>query len=403
MRRLAVALGLVLTAAACGSGGGGVTSAPATTPATTTADTSAADTNTPDTAGPDTTPTTTPATTPATKAKKDAVGQVSSIVPVGGTVDGARAFQGQDVAAQDVVSTEPNGKVIFALTKLLPFCQVETDSAVQVLPGNGALVDVQRGTALCRTSAGGQLKQFVAGGVVVTASDPVVLLGWDGDTATVQVAQGYVKVAGNGDSVIVGANQQAQSGPGGTGVGPWDPGDIPDGQTRDAAAQQMDQAVAAQGRVRYPGLTANQSPTLKTAQDRGALVIGVDDQGIDTFVQELFGEMGNLWKVTVSTQSGTDESLDRDIIITSSPPKGSNAVPIGEVDGTTYFALTRQPDKAMTQAIANFLSASLRAECPSQGGGGAAPGASCYEDVYHVQVGADLVPLGPLAGYLGLG
>ena len=50
-----------------------------------------------------------------------------------------------------------------------------------------------------------------------------------------------------------------------------------------------------------------------------------------------------------------------------------------------------------------FLAASLQARCPLAGGGPAAPGQSCYEDVYRVQVGADLVPLGPLAPYLGLG
>jgi hypothetical protein len=378
--------------AACGSGGGGVTSQTVATTAATDQTTDATDA---------TAATTRQTSAGATNGKK-AVGSVDGIVPVGGTVDGTRAFQGQPVDAQDVVSTEPNGKVIFSVGKQVPFCQVETDSAVQVLPGNGSLVSVQRGTALCRTSSTGQLKQFAAGGVAITASDPVVILGWDGANASIRVAQGYVKIQGNGQSAVVGPNQQASAGRGGRDVGPWDPSSIEDAQTRKAATDQVATAVANQPRARYPSLTANTSPTIREAQARGVLVVGVDDSQIETFVQELFGEMGSTWKVTVSTQEGTDASLDRDIVVTSHPRK-SDAVALAAVHGTTYSAETVKPDKAMTSAIASFLSSALRAECPSDGGGGAQPGKSCYEDIYKVQLGADFVPLDPLARYLGLG
>jgi hypothetical protein len=388
--------GLLIAAAGCGgSSGGGVT-------AQTVVTTTAAGNRTGNTdAGSSDSVATGATSPPATKAKKG-VGTVDGIVPVGGTVGGERAFEGQALAAQDVVATEPNGKVIFSVAKLVPFCQVETDSAVQVLPAGGTLVTVQRGTALCRTSATGQLKQFAAGGVAVTASDPVVLLGWDGETATVRVAQGYVKIQGNGRSAIVGPNQQATSGGGRTGVGPWDPASIDDAQTRRAATAQVAAAVSSQARTRYPGLNSSSSPTLRAAQARGVLVIGVDDEAITTFVQELFGEMGRLWKVTVSTQQGTDPAQGRDIVVTSRPQR-SDAVVLADIDGTTYYAETVQADKAMTSAVAGFLSSSLRADCPSRGAGGAEPGASCYEDIYKVQLGADFVPLDPLARYLGLG
>ena len=61
-----------------------------------------------------------------------------------------------------------------------------------------------------------------------------------------------------------------------------------------------------------------------------------------------------------------------------------------------------EDDPALAGAMRSFLAASLQVRCPLAGGGPAAPGQSCYEDTYRVQVGTDLVPLTPLAPYLGL-
>ena len=83
--------------------------------------------------------------------------------------------------------------------------------------------------------------------------------------------------------------------------------------------------------------------------------------------------------------------------------RGSDAVVIGGVDGTVYYVVPTEDDPAFLQAVAAFLAASLQARCPLEGGGRADPGQSCYEDIYRVQLGADLVWLDPLAGYLGLG
>ena len=329
---------------------------------------------------------------------KQGVGTVTGIVPVGGQVAGAAAFEGQAVGRQDAISTEANGKIIFSLGQLVPFCQVETASEVQVQPNGGTLVEVRKGTALCRTSTNGQLKQFVAGNTVLTAADPVFLVGWDGQTATVQVAQGYVRIKSDEGTAVVGANQQAQTGPGGFGVGPWEPASIEDNQTRAAAATQLDQALGDQPRVRYPGLDASQSPILAAAQRAGGLVVGVEEKRIETFTQELLGNMGALWKVPVSVQAGNRGG----IVVTSSPPRGSDAIALVELNGTTFFAVPSGDDPALAKAMRGFLAASLQARCPLAGGGTAAPGKSCYEDVYRVQVGADFVPLTPLAPYLGL-
>jgi hypothetical protein len=361
MRRAATALAGLLVVAACGGGSGGVT--------------------------------------PGTGANgKAAIGTVTGIVPVGGQVAGAAAFEGQAVGRADVISTEANGKIIFSLGQLVPFCQVETASEVEVAPGAATLVEVRKGTALCRTSTNGQLKQFAAGNTVLTAADPVFLLGWDGQTATVQVAQGYVRLQSDDGTAIVGANQQAQAGPGGMGVGPWEPASIEDRQTRDAAATQLDQALGDRPSVRYPGLDASQSPILADAKQAGGLVVGVDERGLQTFTQELLGNMGSLWDVDVSVQSGTRGS----IVVTSNPPRGRDAIALAELNGTTFFAVLTEDDPALAQAMRAFLAASLQVRCPLAGGGPAAPGRSCYEDVYRVQVGGDLVPLSPLAPYLGL-
>ena len=308
---------------------------------------------------------------------KQAVGTVTGIVPVGGQVAGAAAFEGQAVGRQDVISTEANGKIIFSLGQQVPFCQVETASEVEVTPGGATLVEVRKGTALCRTSTNGQLKQFVAGGTVITAADPVFLVGWDGDTATVQVAQGYVRLENDRGTAVVGANQQAQSGSGGIGIGPWEPSSIPDGQTRDAAATQLDQAASDQPAVRYPRLDPSQSPILADGQRAGGIVIDVAERQLQTFVQELLGNMGALWDVGISVQSNTDRAS---IVVTDDPPSGRPAVALADLDGTTYFAVLAEDDPALADAMRSFLAASLQVRCPLAGGGPAAPGQSCYED-----------------------
>jgi hypothetical protein len=369
-----------LVAAACGGGGGGSVS--------------------PGTAASGGTGATAPPSNSNGGGAKQAIGTVTGIVPVGGQVGGAAAFEGQGVGRQDVISTEANGKIIFSIGQQLPFCQVETASEVQVAPGGATLVEVRKGTALCRTSTSGQLKQFVAGGTVITAADPVFLVGWDGETATVQVAQGYVRLASDRGETVLGANQQAQSRSGRIGVGPWEPDSIEDRQTRGAAATQLRQAAGDQPAVRYPGLDPSQSPILADARKAGGIVIDVGQRRLQTFVQELLGNMASLWDVAASVQGNNDRAS---IVVTADPPRGGNAIPLAELDGATYFAVLGEDDPALAQAMRAYLAASLHARCPLAGGGRAAPGQSCYEDTYRVQVGADFVPLGPLAPYVGLG
>src|SRR5205823_6391535 len=131
-----------------------------------------------------------------TNNNKQGIGQVIDIIPVGGTVGGAAAFAGQAVAAKDLISSAPNGKIRAGLGNQLPFCQVERDSEVEAGPGGAALVAVNKGTVLCRTSSAGQLKTVSAGGSVLQAVDPVFLLSWNGSQLSLRVAQGYVGVRG---------------------------------------------------------------------------------------------------------------------------------------------------------------------------------------------------------------
>ena len=144
---------------------------------------------------------------------KQAVGTVTGIVPVGGQVAGAAAFEGQAVGRQDVINTEANGKIIFSLGQQVPFCQVETASEVQVTPGGATLVEVRKGTALCRTSTNGQLKQFVAGGTVIRRRSGVPRQ-VGRHAATMQVVRASSGWRTCSTAAWLGANQQAQSGSG---------------------------------------------------------------------------------------------------------------------------------------------------------------------------------------------
>jgi hypothetical protein len=411
---VAVAAASLLVVAACGASGGNA--APDTTEVTTIGGATAATTAAATTAA------TTAATnggnggTRATNPSKPAIGKVLDIVPVGGTVGGVTAFAGQGVAAQDVISSDPNGKIRFDLGATLPFCQVETDSAVKARPGGAALVEVSKGTVLCRTSSQGQLKTFNAGGSVVQAVDPVFLLSWDGSNVDLRVAQGYVGVRGPNGTVAIGANRQTSYSPGESpGVGPWDQGEVR-GELRDTLAAQVAEAQRGVRPPAYPQVATGSSPALAAAVQRGVLNVlvtsGDGDVGaITTALLQQFLAHGPKVKLDVAATSVDDAkaslaSGDADLVV-SDELRTRASGPLFASSGATWFVTQGANGGQLVSAIGTFLTAALQARCStSRTAAAAPPGQSCFETTYRQAIGAgsgEYVPLDGLAGYVGLG
>jgi hypothetical protein len=386
---------LLLVAAACGSDNGVVsgTTAP------------------PDTTGPNGTDAT---TSPSTK--KQGIGQVIDIIPVGGTVGGSAAFAGQAVAARDVIASDPNGKIRFDLGNMLPFCQVETDSEVEAAPGGAALVAVNKGTLLCRTSSAGQLKTFSAGGSVLQAVDPVFLLSWDGSQVGLRVAQGYVGVRGPQGTVPVGANRQASYSPDDQpGVGPWDQSEVR-GELRDTLQSQVSQAQQDARPPAYPAVGTNGSPALAAAVEQGELRVlvtaGGDDRalGLTNGLLKAFLQHAPKVQLSVNDASENDaaaalNSGDADLVVSTSLRARSSRA-LFTLDGTTWFVTQNGNGGNLIDNLAAFLTAALQARCSGNRNARTAnPGQSCYESTYRDSIGLgsdEYVPLDGMAPYLGL-
>jgi hypothetical protein len=405
VKRIAALLAVtLLVAAACSSGGGDGVTAGTTAP--------------PDTANGNGTNDTNNGTANSGTAKKQGIGQVIDIIPVGGTVGGAAAFAGQGVAAQDLIASDPNGKIRFNLGARLPFCQVETDSEVQAAPGGAALVAVNKGTVLCRTSSAGQLKTFSAGGSVLQAVDPVFLLTWDGSQVSLRVAQGYVGVRGPQGTVPVGANRQTSYSPDDQpGVGPWDPSELGGGELGDTLQSQVGQAQQQVRPPAYPAVGTNGSPALAEAVKRGELRVLVTADGDDGALALATGLLREFLrhgpKVQLSVTDASDDeaatalnSGDADLVVSSSLRSRSSRA-FYTHDGSVWFATQGADGGNMLDNLAAFLSAALQARCSGNRNAQTAnPGQSCYESTYRSAAGlgnGEYVPLDGLAPYLGLG
>lgn len=414
MRRVAALLVVsVLLAAACSSGGGagvtaGTTAPPDTANGNATNNTNGNNANNNNTGNNANTGT----------AKKQGIGQVIDIIPVGGTVGGAAAFAGQAVAAQDLIASDPNGKIRFDLGAKLPFCQVETDSEVQAAPGGAALVAVNKGTVLCRTSSAGQLKTFSAGGSVLQAVDPVFLLTWDGSQVSLRVAQGYVGVRGPQGTVPVGANRQTSYSPDDQpGVGPWDPSELGGGELGATLQAQVGQAQQQARPPGYPAVGTNGSPALAESVKRGQLRVLVTADGDERALALANGLLREFLrhgpKVQLSvTEASEDEAAtalnsgDADLVVSSSLRSRSSRA-LYSLDGSTWSATQGADGGNLLDSLAAFLSAGLQARCSgNRNAQTATPGQSCYESTYRSAAGlgnGEYVPLDGLAPYLGLG
>ena len=180
-------------------------------------------------------------------------------------------------------------------------------------PSRDVLLEFVAGDVTCGSQPGGGAVNVAVAGAVVRFSDPVFTVHYREDgTPELQVLQGFVQIAYEGQQLTAGPNQRVGLTPGqGPDVGPWSadelgPGGLKTG--RDAVDWALGNVKPSLPRLVYPRPNANRSPALQAAN--GVLHIGVvvpdgsagderPKQMTQTVAEQLFGPR---WGLQVDVQ-----------------------------------------------------------------------------------------------------
>lgn len=406
--------------AACGGGGGTsadtteVTPPPAdstTTVTTATPDTQVTAATQPTTAAP-------PATTRPPNRQR--AGDVTAVFPSGGSVDGVVAVEGSPLFAGSTVAADGGGQLDFRVGKKLPSCRARVGGSARVAPSREVLLEFLAGDVTCGSAPGGGSVSVLVAGAVVRFSDPVFRVQYgDSGSPELQVVQGFVQVAYEGQQVLAGPNQRVGLTSGqGPDIGPWSVDELgPEGPktARTAADWALGNTKPNLPRLVYPKPNPARSPTLQQAG--GVLRIGVvlpegsgDDRPLQ-MAQSVAGTLlGPRWGMEVDVQAVSEadaaaglQSGQLALVVIGATPKGST--PFFQDDsGQTWTIVTPPGDAELAKAVQGTVRTSLQASCSFNGSGVsgyAAPNPTCYEGIYKDTYGAAFVPFEVFAPLLG--
>ena len=283
------------------------------------------------------------------------------------------------------------------------------------------LLEFVAGDVTCGSQPGGGTVNVAVGGAVVRFSDPVFTVHYREDgTPELQVLQGFVQIAYEGQQLTAGPNQRVGLTPGqGADVGPWSADELGPGglkTARDAVDWALGNVHPSLPKLVYPRPNAARSPALQAAN--GVLHIGVvvpdgssgderPKQMTQTVAEQLFGPRWGL-QVDVQEVSQADaaaglQSGQLALVVVAATPKGST--PFFQDDGGQTWSIVAA-DGELTKAVQGVVRTSLQATCSFNGSGVsayAAPAPTCYEGIYRDVYGAPFVPFGVFAGLLGTG
>lgn len=413
---LAVLMPVALTA--CGGGGSGSadTTGAATTPPA--ASTTAVATTAPDTQATAATTAAAPSTTRPRNRQR--AGDVIAVFPSGGSVDGVVAVEGSPLFAGSTVAADGGGQLDFRVGKKLPSCRARVGGSARVAPSGEVLLEFLAGDVTCGSAPGGGNVNVLVAGAVVRFSDPVFRVQYDeGGRPELQVVQGFVQVAYEGQRVLAGPNQRVGLTSGqGPDIGPWSVDELgPEGPktARTAADWALGNTMPKLPRLVYPKPNPARSPTLQQAG--GVLRIGVvlpegsgDDRPLQ-MTQNVAGTLfGPRWGMEVDVQQVSQadavaglESGQLALVVIGATPKG--ATPFFQDDsGQTWTIVTPPGDAELAKAVQGTVRTSLQASCSFNGSGVsgyAAPNPTCYEGIYKDTYGAAFVPFEVFAPLLG--
>jgi hypothetical protein len=340
-----------------------------------------------------------------------------SIVPSGGRADDELVAPGTVLRQGALLAADPAGTIDFKLDSKIQRCQSRPASQVRLTAAGDVLLEFVRGTVWCGTTDEGGVVSFAVGGDVLRVDDPVFSVSLDEAGAIeVRVVQGFVQVAGG---PTLGEGQRGnRSAPGAAWtVGPFGLGELPsDGENDEGpvARRLLDEVLATLPPLRYPRLTAEQSPTVGAFAALGSMPVVVVDTGDASavaFATNLFGGLVSpLWDLPVEVSAAAEEEArarleagEVGLVITSA---GGDGVPLFEDGQGQVWRAVDAGDPELRRALQGAVVTALQASCEFGDSGEAArsaPDQSCYEQIYASSIGVIPVPLSVFAPFLGLG
>jgi hypothetical protein len=129
------------------------------------------------------------------------VGNINDVISETAFLGGAPTADGDKIHARQTVSTNAEGRVSLAIDPEIERLDLLGDSEIRVVPEDGILLEVVRGTGVYLTakSSAGPNRSILAPGVRITARDPAFWISVKGDRTEVGVIQGSVELRSDPD------------------------------------------------------------------------------------------------------------------------------------------------------------------------------------------------------------
>jgi hypothetical protein len=306
------------------------------------------------------------------------VGSVEKIKSETAFINGKQTSAGDQLYERQKVSTNGRGRVALTVTEKVPSLDLLTNSEIVVVPGRDALLEMVRGTALCRTTKSPQRIEMKTPGGIIRASDPAFWVSIDGDRTQVGVLFGFVELRSQrlGGPVLIGPGHLSS----------MTRDRIPDPPTawatnklaatlRPAVLEFRDEYLATYPPDFSAPSPLDFSPALARILRERRLDVAVDeshinDRGARTFLDGFFGLLGSSrsWNVQVKQQVLSPKRATAalkagaiDVFVSPGPvPRGATPILLlRSPDGPVWW-INVQQDGALEEALERFLIRALQ-------------------------------------------
>ena len=329
-------------------------------------------------------------------------GNVISVFNRLALVDGERVAGGDPIRPGAVLSTDLGGAATFSVGRKLDDCQIRPESAAQVLPQPGVLLEYQKGWTLCRSTPGDfERAELTAKSRRIAMQDPVWAVGAFPGSVSLRVFRGFVELrAVTGPGRLVGPDSQAIAPDGGE-AGPAEHFDRSQLDQLDRQGVERMEASLPAPAFGFPSSAG--SPVLTEIRRRGSLRLGIDSSRSAqsaTFIAGFFDFLAQHWNVSievvVTRRPATDLAQGRVDVAVVPGPVGAAGIPFFDDDQQGLWSiLVSDEEAALLAALRTFLLGALDIGEYGRRYRGAFGKVPSYEAVRPLVLPDPPVPVGP--------
>ena len=241
-----------------------------------------------------------------------AAGRVREVFNRRALVNGKQVAGGDAIQPRAVVSTDRGGAATFSVGVKLDDCQIRPESAAQVLPQPGILLDYREGSTLCRSAPSNfERVELTAKTQRIIMQDPVWAVGVFPGAVAVRVFRGFVDLrAPTGTARLLGPDSQT-SAPNG--------GEAPPAEHLDRSVlDQLDRRGVERMEATLPVPNLGFPPTegsaaLTEIRRRGSLRLGIDSSRTPpaaAFIAAYFDFLAQHWDVRIDVVTSMRPAVD---------------------------------------------------------------------------------------------